>query len=135
MYFDRHQHVLAQQVVKWFQQFAHRAGPAPQRGPTQFNDLTAIDMPSYGYRRVWGILCKQRRTAGLSPVNAKRLYRIMNEHNLRLLHDKPERPKREHKGKIAVAECDIRWCSDGFEFGCNNGEKLRVTFALDCCDR
>lgn len=29
----------------------------------------------------------------------------------------------------------MRWCSDGFEFGCDNGEKLRVTFALDCCDR
>ena len=93
------------------------------------------DMPSYGYRRVWGILRKQRRTEGLQPVNAKRLYRIMSEHNLLLLHDKPERPKREHKGKIAVAESDMRWCSDGFEFGCDNGEKLRVTFALDCCDR
>lgn len=69
------------------------------------------------------------------PVNAKRLYRIMSEHNLLLLHHKPERPKREHKGKIAVAESDMRWCSDGFEFGCDNGEKLRVTFALDCCDR
>jgi putative transposase len=68
-------------------------------------------------------------------VNAKRLYRIMSEHNLLLLHHKPERPKREHKGKIAVAESDMRWCSDGFEFGCDNGEKLRVTFALDCCDR
>ncbi|MGI4380729.1 DDE-type integrase/transposase/recombinase, partial [Klebsiella pneumoniae] len=69
------------------------------------------------------------------PVNAKRLYRIMNEHNLLLLHNKPERPMREHKGKIAVAESNMRWCSDGFEFGCDNGEKLRVTFALDCCDR
>ena len=93
------------------------------------------DMPSYGYRRVWGILRKQRRTEGQPPVNAKRLYRIMSEHNLLLLHHKPERPKREHKGKIAVAESDMRWCSDGFEFGCDNGEKLRVTFALDCCDR
>ncbi|HAK4778208.1 TPA: IS3 family transposase [Salmonella enterica] len=93
------------------------------------------DMPSYGYRRVWGILRKRRRAEGLAPVNAKRLYRIMSEHNLLLLHDKPERPKREHKGKIAVAESDMRWCSDGFEFGCDNGEKLRVTFALDCCDR
>ena len=66
-------------------------------------------------------------------MNAKRLYRLMSEHNLLLLHDKPERSKREHKGKIAVAESDMRWCSDGFEFGCDNGEKLRVTFALDCC--
>jgi putative transposase len=42
------------------------------------------DMPSYGYRRVWGILRKQRRTED-SHLNAKRLYRIMSEHNLLLL--------------------------------------------------
>ncbi|ASS82714.1 TPA: IS3 family transposase [Klebsiella pneumoniae] len=92
------------------------------------------DMPSYGYRRVWGILRKRRCAEELPPVNAKRLYRIMHEHQM-LLHDKSARPKREHKGKIAVVESDMRWCSDGFEFNCDNGEKLRVTFALDCCDR
>jgi putative transposase len=32
------------------------------------------DIPSYGYRRVWGILRKQRRTEGQPPVNAKRHY-------------------------------------------------------------
>lgn len=52
-------------------------------------------MLSYGYRRLWGVLRKQRRTEGLTPVNAKRLYRIMSGHNLLLLHDKPEWPKRE----------------------------------------
>lgn len=25
--------------------------------------------------------------------------------------------------------------SDGFEIGCDNKEKVRVAFALDCCDR
>ncbi|WP_224205617.1 DDE-type integrase/transposase/recombinase, partial [Escherichia coli] len=40
-----------------------------------------------------------------------------------------------HTGKVAVKESNQRWCSDGFEFRCDNGEKLRVTFALDCCDR
>lgn len=93
------------------------------------------DMPGYGYRRVWGMMRRQLRDEGCPPVNAKRVYRVMNEHNLLLLHNKPERPKREHKGRIAVAESDMRWCSDGFEFGCDDGEKLRVTFALDCCDR
>ena len=43
--------------------------------------------------------------------------------------------KRAHTGKVAVKESNQRWCSDGFEFRCDNGEKLRVTFALDCCDR
>jgi putative transposase len=30
---------------------------------------------------------------------------------------------------------DERSCACGFEFHCDNGEPLRVTFALDCCDR
>ena len=36
---------------------------------------------------------------------------------------------------MAVKESNQRWCSDGVEFRCDNGERLRVTFALDCCDR
>lgn len=43
--------------------------------------------------------------------------------------------KRAHKGRVAVAGSNRRWCSDGFEFRSDNGEKLRVTFAQDCCDR
>ncbi len=34
-----------------------------------------------------------------------------------------------------MAESNRRWCSDGFEFRCDNGEKFRVIFAQDCCDR
>ena len=30
---------------------------------------------------------------------------------------------------------NTRWCSDGLEIGCDNGERVRVAFALDCCDR
>ncbi|GDK29746.1 transposase [Escherichia coli] len=93
------------------------------------------DMPTYGYRRVWAILRRQSRNKGVPFVNAKRVYRIMSENNLLLLHDKPSRPQREHKGRISVKESDQRWCSDGFEFDCDDGAKLRVTFALDCCDR
>ena len=33
------------------------------------------------------------------------------------------------------AESDRRWCSDGFEIACDNRERVRVAFALDCCDR
>jgi len=28
-----------------------------------------------------------------------------------------------------------RWCSDVFEIVCWSGERLRVAFTLDCCDR
>ncbi|EPX8675254.1 DDE-type integrase/transposase/recombinase, partial [Escherichia coli] len=43
--------------------------------------------------------------------------------------------KQAHTGRVAVKESNQRWCSDGVEFRCDNGERLRVTFALDCCDR
>ena len=43
--------------------------------------------------------------------------------------------ERRHDGRVAVDERNRRWCSDGFEIGCDNGERVRVAFALDCCDR
>jgi putative transposase len=71
-----------------------------------------------------------------APVNVKRVYRVMRLHDL-LLHRRPTRLRieRRHDGKVAVPRSNQRWCSDGFEFRCDNGEPLRVTFALDCCDR
>ena len=30
---------------------------------------------------------------------------------------------------------DLRWCSDGFEFACWNGEIVRVAFVIDAHDR
>ncbi|MDQ4429072.1 IS3 family transposase [Yokenella regensburgei] len=94
------------------------------------------DLPIYGYRRVWALLRRQSETDDMAVINAKRVYRIMRQNAL-LLERKPEIPpsKRAHTGKVAVGESNQRWCSDGFEFSCDNGEKLRVTFALDCCDR
>ncbi|WP_175166533.1 IS3 family transposase, partial [Paraburkholderia fynbosensis] len=98
--------------------------------------LTVSDLPSYGYRRVWGMLRRQREGRGIAPINAKRVYRVMRVHGL-LLQRRPSSPppQRRHDGKVAVAKSNQRWCSDGFEFRCDNGEPLRVTFALDCCDR
>lgn len=34
-----------------------------------------------------------------------------------------------------MAQSNRRWCSYASEFRCDNREPLRVTFALDCCDR
>ncbi|MEB8024997.1 IS3 family transposase, partial [Raoultella ornithinolytica] len=94
------------------------------------------ELPTYGYRRVWALLRRQAELDGMPAVNAKRVYRIMRQNAL-LLERKTAVPpsKRAHTGKVAVKESNQRWCSDGFEFRCDNGEKLRVTFALDCCDR
>ncbi|MBH3426096.1 MULTISPECIES: IS3 family transposase [Pseudomonas] len=94
------------------------------------------ELPSYGYRRVWGLLRREREVQSLAPINVKRVYRVMRDHNL-LLERRIKQPgvQRRHEGRIAVTTSDTRWCSDGFEFRCDDGAKLSVTFALDCCDR
>ena len=90
------------------------------------------DRATYGYRRVWARL----RLEGHGRVNNKRVYRVKREEGW-LLHRHGEKPvdARKHDGKVAVRESDVRWCSDGLELSCYNGEKVRVAFALDCCDR
>ena len=92
------------------------------------------ELPTYGYRRVHAILKRQALAAGLKPPNHKRVYRVMKVHDL-LLGRHAGGAERRHDGRIAVDERNRRWCSDGFEIGCDNGERVRVAFALDCCDR
>ena len=92
------------------------------------------ELPTYGYRRVHAILKRQALAAGLKPPNHKRVYRVMKVHGL-LLDRHAGGAERRHDGRIAVDERNRRWCSDGFEIGCDNGERVRVAFALDCCDR
>ena len=72
--------------------------------------------------------------AGLKPPNHKRVYRVMKVHGL-LLDCHAGGVERRHDGRIAVDARNRRWCSDGFEIGCDNGERVRVAFALDCYDR
>jgi hypothetical protein len=39
--------------------------------------------------------------------------------------------ERRYDGRVAVDRPDLRWCSDGFEIGCDNGERVRIAFTLD----
>ncbi len=115
-----------------------------KRGRCCQDDSDALDrihnvidkLLTYGYRSVWAMLHWQSENQNIAIINAKRVYRIMKQSAL-LLERKPSIPvsKRAHTGKVAVNKSNQRWCSDDFEFRCDNGEKLRVTFALDCCDR
>lgn len=94
------------------------------------------DLPTYGYRRAGALVNRTRMLAGLPLFNHKRFYRIMKAHRLLL----PKAPKRVvsarvHDGLVAVAESNRRWCSDGFEIGCDNGEVVTGVFLKDCCDR
>jgi putative transposase len=93
------------------------------------------DMPSYGYARVRAVLRRDAIAEGRAPVNRKRVYRVMRTYGLLLLRHAGGADERRHDGKIAVAQSNLRWCSDGFEITCDNAEKVRVAFALDCCDR
>ncbi|GIL04945.1 MAG: integrase [Betaproteobacteria bacterium] len=79
---------------------------------------------------------RQRRRSGRPTLNHKRVYRVMREAGWLLArHTGPPIDTRAHDGTIAVAQSNRRWCSDGFEVGCDNAERVRVAFALDCCDR
>jgi len=121
-----------------------RAGTRPRRGPqtragdddlvVEIRDL--VDQrPTYGYRRIAALLKRDRRSTGHNPVNAKRVYRLMKKNDLLLQRHTGQRPLRAHKGKIETPVSNMRWCSDGLEFTCWNGEVIRIAFALDCCDR
>jgi putative transposase len=91
--------------------------------------------PTYGYRRIAALLKRERRSDGLAPVNAKRVYRLMKKHGLLLERHTGRRRAREHDGQVATIRSNCRWCSDALEFTCWNGEVVRVAFALDCHDR
>ena len=78
--------------------------------------------PTYGYRRITAVLNRQLRADGLAPVNHKRVYRIMQAHSLLLARHYTERPDLAHDGKVIAMRSNLRWCSDGFEFTCWNGD-------------
>ena len=66
----------------------------------------------------------------------KRIFRIIHQFNLTLPQKLPLHGfSSDHRGHIAVAELDRRWCSDGLEFRCLNGVIVTATFVIDCCDR
>ena len=91
--------------------------------------------PTYGYRRITAILNRQRRSEGAMSANHKRVYRIMRTHNLLLARKYLERPEHVHDGKVIVMRSNLRWCSDGFEFTCWNGDVIRGAFLIDAHDR
>jgi hypothetical protein len=111
------------------------------RAPAPDDDLVAAikavigDQPTYGYRRVWAMLRRAAVSEGRPPVNHKRVHRVMKAHSMLLRRHAGGAEQRRHDGRIAVDRSNLRWCSDGFELACDNGEKVRVAFALDCCDR
>lgn len=100
----------------------------------QFREVIG-ELPTYGTRRVHASLRRRARAEGLPAPNHKRVYRVMREHDRLLQRHSGRDEERRHDGRVAVDRSNLRWCSDGFEIGCDDGGTVRVAFALDCCDR
>jgi transposase InsO family protein len=92
------------------------------------------ERPTYGYRRMHALLNKKLHALGMQRVNHKRVYRIMRLHGL-LLARHTGGPALARTGRVSAVRRNSRWCSDAFEFLCEDGHTVRVVFALDACDR
>jgi putative transposase len=130
--------VARSNIIERFNKARAARGPQERPGDDALaaEIRTVVDQrPSYGYRRIAALIKRERRSAGSSPVNAKRVYRLMKKQGLLLeCHTGRRRPRR-HDGKVAVQRSNMRWCSDSMEFTCWNGDVVRIAFALDCHDR
>ena len=120
-----------------------RSRPPPRirgRPPRTDGELVAeiraliAELPTYGYGGCTrSCAARPRRTAADRPIRSGS---IGDEtYGLLLQRHSGRGEDRRQEGRVAVDERNTRWCSDGLEIGCENGEKMRVAFALDCCDR
>ena len=89
--------------------------------------------PTYGYKRITAMINNSK--VADYKINKKRIYRIMDMNNLLIRRPITAKTKREHNGKIITLHSNTRWCSDVCEIKCFNGERVFVSFILDCCDR
>jgi putative transposase len=93
------------------------------------------ERPTYGYRRITALVNRERRTQGMPPANRKRIHRIMQRNAMLLQRHTGRREGRVHDGKVMVMCSNLRWCSDGLEFTCWNGDVVRMAFIIDAFDR
>lgn len=91
--------------------------------------------PTHEYRRITAVLNRFLRKNNAQLVNHKRVYRLMKAHQLLLARRYTERSDLPHDGKLITMRSNLRWCSDGFEFTCWNGEVIRAAFIIDAHDR
>ena len=89
------------------------------------------ERPTYGYRRVQAIFNQQRKVKNLTPINHKRVYRLMGVHDMFLPKYGRVKLSRTHTGKVITLKSNLRWCSDGFSILCDNVDQVYVAFSLD----
>ena len=93
--------------------------------------------PTFGYKRLTACVNRLLVDEGKPSINHKRVFRLLQSEGLMFPKPQSRLPgaSRNHDGRVAVDESNKRWCFDGLEFRCNNGQKVTMTFVLDCCDR
>jgi len=92
--------------------------------------ITAVNA-TYGTPRVKALL-KRDYNMDLSKYM---IHRFMKEEHLLIKRNRTRGCSRPHTGKISMDESNTRWASDITSIKCWNGQKLRFTYILDCCDR
>ena len=93
------------------------------------------ERPTYGYRRIAALANRELARTDEPAINHKRVFRIMRQNGMLLARHTGRRTGRVHDGKVVVMRSNLRWCSDGFEITCWNGEIVRVAFIIDAHDR
>lgn len=86
---------------------------------------------SYGARRVTALVNREFDVR----YNTKRIRRVMDIDGWKLPRSARRRTGRAHTGIIRRDGSNERWCSDGLEIACWNGDIVQIAFALDCHDR
>jgi hypothetical protein len=86
--------------------------------------------PTYGYRRIAALLNRERRVADQPVASAKRVHRIMGNSAMLVEKHTAVCKRRIHDGKVMVMRSNLRWCSDGLEFACRNGDVVRLAFII-----
>lgn len=86
---------------------------------------------TYGVPRVKAVL---KRDYGIE-LSRYMVHKLMKQENLLVKQGRKRGASRPHTGKIAVDKSNTRWASDITSIKCWNGQKLRFTYVLDCCDR
>ena len=93
------------------------------------------ERPTYGYRPITALVNRELTRKGLPVANRKRVHRIMHQAALLLEPCTGRREGCVHDGKMMVMRSNLRWCSDGLEFACLNGEIIRMAFIIDAFER
>ena len=79
---------------------------------------------TYGYRRIQRLLNRQLVASGRTPVNHKRVYRIMRQNNLLLARFTGSRPDKAHSARFP--HCKV------ISVGAPMGLKLSATTVSGC---